>query len=401
VLALLALAPAALAVPPTGSFTFTPAPPDRPNAGEEVSFQAGEITWGGTEGTITWLFGDGTSAAGPSTTHAYAQPGPKQVAMVLTNGEAESTTVGPQTVVVNAPPTAGFEFNPASPQPGDDVLFASDAGDPDGDALSHAWDFGDGVTSPLRNPMHSFALIGLKTVTLTVTDPFGATATAMRIVPVSVLVSSPPAPTAGFVFSPHAPEVGDPVDFASSSFATASTLREQKWDLDNDGQFDDGNGEEVLYTFLTDGQKTVRLRVEDANGKAAVKEKTLNVTAPPKPAAGLLSPAPRVRLAGEILPRGTRVRILEVRAPRGALVRVSCRGKGCRAKQRRKQVKRAPVRFRGYEHFMRAGARLEVFIRKGDTIGSYVRYTIRAGKAPKRLDRCLYTKVARPRKCPS
>jgi hypothetical protein len=95
------------------------------------------------------------------------------------------------------------------------------------------------------------------------------------------------------------------------------------------------------------------------------------------------------------------VRILAVRAPRGALVRVACHGKGCTTKQRRKRVKRGAVRFRGYEHFLRAGVRLEVFIRKGDAIGSYVRYTIRAGKAPKRVDRCLYPGRKSPRKCPS
>jgi PKD repeat protein len=237
VLALLALAPAALAVPPTGSFTFTPAAPDRPNVGEEITFQA-EVDWGGDEGTVTWLFGDGTSSVnGPlSVTHAYAGPGAKQVAMVLTNGAGETAAPVTQTVQVNAQPAASFEFRPASPTPGEDILFASNAADPDGDALVHQWDFGDGVTSPLRNPTHSFALTGSKTVTLTVTDPYGASTSATLEVPVAEVPNTPKGPVAGFALSPRSPEVGDPVDFASSSVARSGTLTKQTWDLDGDGQ---------------------------------------------------------------------------------------------------------------------------------------------------------------------
>ena len=146
------------------------------------------------------------------------------------------------------------------------------------------WDFGDGVTSPLRNPIHSFALVGSKTVTLTVTDPYGASASEThagpgRMVRVQPATLRPP----GSVFSPRSPEVGDPVDFGSSSFARSGTLTEQRWDLDGDGQFDDGRGEEVLYTFLTATPKTVRLRVVDSNGLSDVRSARSRSRSPPSP----------------------------------------------------------------------------------------------------------------------
>ncbi|MFD3309588.1 PQQ-dependent sugar dehydrogenase [Streptomyces sp. NPDC058694] len=50
--------------------------------------------------------------------------------------------------------------------------------DPDGDALSHAWNFGDGGTSTAANPSHTYAANGQYTATLKVTDTTGKSATA-------------------------------------------------------------------------------------------------------------------------------------------------------------------------------------------------------------------------------
>lgn len=50
--------------------------------------------------------------------------------------------------------------------------------DPDGDALSYAWDFGDGGTSTAADPAHTYRANGTYTATLTVKDPTGRTASA-------------------------------------------------------------------------------------------------------------------------------------------------------------------------------------------------------------------------------
>ncbi|MEE1929738.1 PQQ-dependent sugar dehydrogenase [Streptomyces sp. TRM 70351] len=50
--------------------------------------------------------------------------------------------------------------------------------DPEGDALSYAWDFGDGGTSTAANPSHTYTRDGQYTATLTVTDATGRTGTA-------------------------------------------------------------------------------------------------------------------------------------------------------------------------------------------------------------------------------
>jgi glucose/arabinose dehydrogenase/PKD repeat protein len=54
------------------------------------------------------------------------------------------------------------------------VTFEADVSDPEGQALSYLWDFGDGTTSTEAAPSHTYAAIGYYEVTLTVTDDLGA-----------------------------------------------------------------------------------------------------------------------------------------------------------------------------------------------------------------------------------
>ena len=48
-----------------------------------------------------------------------------------------------------------------------------DSYDPEGDALDYLWDFGDGQTSSLKSPQHSWAEAGNYLVSLTVEDGNG------------------------------------------------------------------------------------------------------------------------------------------------------------------------------------------------------------------------------------
>jgi PKD repeat protein len=58
------------------------------------------------------------------------------------------------------------------------VSFSSaGSNDPDGSIVSYRWTFGDGTTSTLANPTHTYLTSGSKTVSLRVTDNDGATDT--------------------------------------------------------------------------------------------------------------------------------------------------------------------------------------------------------------------------------
>lgn len=81
----------------------------------------------------------------------------------------------------NTPPVASFTFSCSGLMCNFD---GSGSSDPDGNIVSYAWDFGDGVSGSGVNPSHTYAA-GTYTVSLTVTDNQGATGTTSQNVNVN------------------------------------------------------------------------------------------------------------------------------------------------------------------------------------------------------------------------
>jgi PKD repeat protein len=124
-----------------------------------------------------WSFGDGGSSTGTLTpTHAYSKPGTYTVTLTVTdfyNRTASSST----TLIVNSSALNAHAGGPYLSAPGASIPFNGSADDPSPTpTFKFNWNFGDGATSTLQNPTHRYAAYGLYTVTLTVTDQTGASA---------------------------------------------------------------------------------------------------------------------------------------------------------------------------------------------------------------------------------
>ena len=91
----------------------------------------------------------------------------------------------------NRPPTVSASASPTTGKPPLAVSFSS-AGtvDPDGDALTYSWDFGDGATSTQPNPVHTYGTSGAYTARLLVSDGTDTTSSA----PIAIRVGTPPVP---------------------------------------------------------------------------------------------------------------------------------------------------------------------------------------------------------------
>ncbi len=81
----------------------------------------------------------------------------------------------------NQPPNAAFTYSDTLLA----VNFTDQSTDSDGTIVGWAWTFGDGATSSLQNPSHTYAASGTYSVSLTVTDNDGATDTATQNITVS------------------------------------------------------------------------------------------------------------------------------------------------------------------------------------------------------------------------
>jgi len=132
------------------------------------------IDWGDGSSQTT---GSVSTEAPPITaTHTYPAAGTDNLRLTVTDkdGGTGSATVTVTVSGVNHPPTAG----PGGPYAGTEAAAVSFDGsgssDPDGDALTYAWNFGDGGTGTGVRPIHTYVTSGSYTVTLTVTDSRGA-----------------------------------------------------------------------------------------------------------------------------------------------------------------------------------------------------------------------------------
>ena len=114
---------------------------------------------------IDWDFGDGNSSSIPNTEHTFEEPGQYTVIQYATNiCGFDSTSV---VITVNPIPEVSFTHLPSSCM-GQAVQFTNTSINTSG----HFWDFGDGDSSLLNNPVHIFETSGFHTVTLTGVSAF-------------------------------------------------------------------------------------------------------------------------------------------------------------------------------------------------------------------------------------
>ncbi len=124
----------------------------------------------GTDGTLFWNFGDGSTSSVNHTQHCYTVPGLYSVSLTVTdiNG-CIATIVRTDYITVYSLPTADFTIFPKEP-----TIFDSQVSfyDRSTDAVQWSWHFGAGTSanSSLQNPTHTYSDTGTYCVTLKVAN---------------------------------------------------------------------------------------------------------------------------------------------------------------------------------------------------------------------------------------
>ena len=126
-----------------------------------------------------WDFGDGAMTTESSPVHVYETPGVYTVRLIaLGHSGDEAEVIHYATVEVFPTPAAAFTFTPDQVvAPHEPVVFVnlSDEG-----ATSFAWNFGDGHSSNLEHPTHTYREPGSYTVQLTVSNDLGCSSTLVH-----------------------------------------------------------------------------------------------------------------------------------------------------------------------------------------------------------------------------
>ena len=179
-------------------------------------------------------------------------------------------------------PTAAFVFSPSPVTASVPVVFDASASQPGAGATQitdYSWNFGDGTTGSGRAVTHTFGTAASHTVTLTVTNDRGLSASNTQV----VIVGSPALPTASFTFSPTTIRpVVDRVFFnaGTSTAATGRTISSYAWDF---GDGESASGVTTSHVYLLPNSYVVTLTVTDDLGQKGVTSQTVTVAIPTAP----------------------------------------------------------------------------------------------------------------------
>ena len=288
---------------------------------------AGTIVDPGSDSwTVTADYGDGSgvqavavSGRGFTLSHSYATLGTYTVTVTVRDDDGDSDTKTAQVVVQNGAPSASAGSGYAGSE-GSVISFnAAGSSDPDGDALTYSWSFGDGTTGTGANPTHVYADNGSYTATVTVTDAFGATDQATATVTVGNVAPSVHVFAGGTIFQ------GETFS-GSTSFDDPGA---DQWTATVD--YGDGTGTHALaisgrnlalsHSYSAAGTFTVTVTVRDNDGGVGTQTATVTVQSPAEGLQGLQAAVSTLERAGSLTSGNAQALLAKLRAADASLAR--------------------------------------------------------------------------------
>jgi serine protease len=233
-------------LPPVANFSGTPTSGCAPLAVGFTDLSTNTPTgW-------SWTFGDGGTSTAQNPSHTYTSAGTYTVSLTVTNAYGSDGETKTGYITINGGPTAYFTGSPTSGDAPLTVNFSNGSTD----ATSWSWTFGDGGTSTVQNPSHTYTSDGTFTVQLTATNACGSDVyTRTSYITVNPCV----APTAGFAGSPTSGDYPLTVNFTDASTGASSW----SWTFGDGGT---STAQNPSHTYTSDGVFTVGLTVTNPCG---------------------------------------------------------------------------------------------------------------------------------------
>ncbi len=213
-----------------------------------------DTSTGGIPASWFWDFGDGTNSTLQNPVHTYTFLGHYTVNLTVKNSGGESTEIKKDYIYVFQPtmippPEANFTATPSSGTAPLTVVF----NDTSLRATSWNWDFGDGNTSSLKDPAHTYVLPMNYTVVLTAYNMGGY---SFKTGYVNVL---PPHPLLDANFSADPVSGFAPLEVSFMDLTIGSPVS-WRWDF---GNGDNSTVQNPVYSYSNPGMYTISLTTWD------------------------------------------------------------------------------------------------------------------------------------------
>ena len=268
------------------------------NAGKDQIVCAGHmIYFDGTNSTdidglvnsYEWDFGDGSTGGGPTPSHVYEKAGQYRVTLRITGdqtGNCDYTDSDTMLVTVHEAPVSHFTCPDHFPL-GETVHFDASKSSGNGANITKwEWNFGNGTSSTLEKPSHTFLKAGTHIITLTVTTD-SQTACNKTVSKKSIHINAQPKAIAGENIIAGVNQVI--ILDGSHSHDPDGAITQYKWDL---GDGTKGNGLTISHQYQRPGEYQVELWVQDntdLKNNSDSDQLTITINHPPVPVISILS----------------------------------------------------------------------------------------------------------------
>ncbi|HKP32991.1 MAG TPA: PKD domain-containing protein, partial [Chitinophagaceae bacterium] len=200
----------------------------------------------------SWTFGDGTTSTEIDPQKTFATPGIYQIKLVSDFGACKDSAT--KNIFVLPKPFAAFTgINTSACKPPLTTNFNSSVGG----AIAYKWFFGDGDSSSLQNPSHTYSSTGDFDVTLIVTNAAGCSDTLRRNSFVKI--------HAPRVTITNLPQEGC-IPFAyqgALNVQAVDSVVSYQWDFGDGGA---GTGPAPVHTYTVAGTYSIRIIITTAGG---------------------------------------------------------------------------------------------------------------------------------------
>lgn len=184
--------------------------------------------------------------------HIYENPGTYNVTLTAGNAYRQSSVTKTNLVTVVPAVVASFSANSTAVPVNGTVAFTDDS---TGSPTAWSWSFGDGNTSTVQEPTHTYSHAGTYSVSLTASNDYSSHTTT-RTDYITVYDSV----TADFTANQTEGLVPLAVQFTNASTGNPTSF---SWDFDSDGT-EDSNEQDPVHTYAAAGNYSVTLTARNA-----------------------------------------------------------------------------------------------------------------------------------------